>query len=295
MVDGSAENNQLSTGPGNPSHGTAHASPSDGQLKDDKAGGGLIVNAFIAASAPVSEALERTQAQAEVVWPSHGTVPAAPNEHPLPFSPIADGINPAAQRAAGTDDAAAAGSSGMGSAAGVPTMVTKSTGRRRKPTAIAMAASEQALEGEKAKAKGRQRKRSADTVGVSRTQHGGVKIGGRAVTWVGGAGMAREVCCLSAVGHRFVSLSSACAANIQCSSCMKLDKAHSAAVGHELFVIACLFAHRSVSRLEECNNERCHARSFLHVRQCSVFPNSISLFAEKHMKVEGLSDVICLR
>jgi hypothetical protein len=33
-----------------------------------------------------------------------------------------------------------------------------------------------------------------DTSGVSRTSHGGVKIGGRAVTWVGGAGIAREVC-----------------------------------------------------------------------------------------------------
>jgi hypothetical protein len=102
--------------------------------------------------------------------------------------------NPAVPGISGMDNPAVPGISGMDNAAdAVPTKATKSTGRRRKPTAIAMAASEQALEGEKAK--GRQRKRSADTVGVSRTQHGGVKIGGRAVTWVGGAGMAREVCC----------------------------------------------------------------------------------------------------
>lgn len=70
---------------------------------------------------------------------------------------------------------------------------TKS-GRKRVPTAAALASSEQAQETAPAKAKTRQRKKMADTSGVSRTSHGGVKIGGRAVTWVGGAGIAREVC-----------------------------------------------------------------------------------------------------
>jgi hypothetical protein len=69
---------------------------------------------------------------------------------------------------------------------------TKS-GRKRVPTAAALASSEQAQEIAPAKAKTRQRKKMSDTSGVSRTSHGGVKIGGRAVTWVGGAGIAREV------------------------------------------------------------------------------------------------------
>ena len=73
---------------------------------------------------------------------------------------------------------------------------TKS-GRKRVPTAAALASSEQAQETAPAKAKTRQRKKMADTSGVSRTSHGGVKIGGRAVTWVGGAGIAREVCVLA--------------------------------------------------------------------------------------------------
>ena len=100
-----------------------------------------------------------------------------------------DTYAPAAAGEAGPSNAGAPGDAGSPKAA-----ATKSTGRRRKPTAVAMAASEQAAEGEKAKAKGRQRKRSTDASGVSRTNHGGVKIGGRAVTWVGGAGMSREVC-----------------------------------------------------------------------------------------------------
>lgn len=104
---------------------------------------------------------------------------------------------PAAAGDAGPSNAGAAGDTGSpeasAAAAAAALSASKSTGRRRKPTAVAMAASEQALEGEKAKAKGRQRKRSTDAGGVSRTNHGGVKIGGRAVTWVGGAGMSREV------------------------------------------------------------------------------------------------------
>ena len=77
------------------------------------------------------------------------------------------------------------------------TAAAKSTGRRRKPTAAALAAKEEALEGDRSRssARSRTRKRSSsiDAGSVSRTSHGGVKIGGRAVTWVGGAGMSREV------------------------------------------------------------------------------------------------------
>lgn len=62
------------------------------------------------------------------------------------------------------------------------------------PTAAALASSEQAQETAPGKSKTRQRKKAAETSVVSRTSHGGVKIGGRAVTWVGGAGMPREVC-----------------------------------------------------------------------------------------------------
>lgn len=69
-----------------------------------------------------------------------------------------------------------------------------SSGRKRVPTAAALASSEQAQEAAPGKSKTRQRKKAAETSVVSRTSHGGVKIGGRAVTWVGGAGMPREVC-----------------------------------------------------------------------------------------------------
>lgn len=68
-----------------------------------------------------------------------------------------------------------------------------SSGRKRVPTAAALASSEQAQEAAPGKSKTRQRKKAAETSVVSRTSHGGVKIGGRAVTWVGGAGMPREV------------------------------------------------------------------------------------------------------
>lgn len=68
-----------------------------------------------------------------------------------------------------------------------------SSGRKRVPTAAALASSEQAQETAPGKSKTRQRKKAAETSVVSRTSHGGVKIGGRAVTWVGGAGMPREV------------------------------------------------------------------------------------------------------
>lgn len=87
---------------------------------------------------------------------------------------------------------------------------TKS-GRKRVPTAAALASSEQAQETAPSKAKTRQRKKMADTSGVSRTSHGGVKIGGRAVTWVGGAGIAREVSLsLSFHSHHTYFRSSSC-------------------------------------------------------------------------------------
>lgn len=66
--------------------------------------------------------------------------------------------------------------------------------RKRTPTAAAAAASEQAQVESAARQKAKTRKKTGDDGSVSRTTHGGVKIGGRAVTWVGGAGMSREVC-----------------------------------------------------------------------------------------------------
>lgn len=88
-------------------------------------------------------------------------------------------------------DTAAGASSGE--AAGGSNQGTKTSGRKRIPTAAAVAASEQAQADTSTKTKMKTRKKSSGDTGVSRTNHGGVKIGGRAVTWVGGAGIAREV------------------------------------------------------------------------------------------------------
>ena len=94
-----------------------------------------------------------------------------------------------------------------------------SSGRKRVPTAAALASSEQAQEAAPGKSKTRQRKKAAETSVVSRTSHGGVKIGGRAVTWVGGAGMPREVCHTGACELCYMLL-----LGLHCSPCLSTHR-----------------------------------------------------------------------